>query len=520
MLNYIIRRLVLMVPTLIGITFLVFCLLAFAPGGIGAAIQAQAGGDRQAASQVAVQQAYLEDRYGLNDPVVVQYLRWLGRISPLKFGRRDQWLPAPRQNENQPQRFELISPPKKPAEIPLAEWFPSTQTVEPVGPYQPPAGASQDDLAKEFRVRERAYFEARYDSLVAGATLESALIAYAREAKIPGGVDELRIKPNLRAIAAAPRQEGLASYQRVQELGKAATAKHAEAVSKHAQLDAMFNARPFDEAGFGLSGLVSIAAPDLGTAFSKSRPVAEIMWPALLTTMSLNIVAIPIIYLIAIPSGMLAAVRRGSVFDVGLGTVYIALFSFPVLLAGVLMIGFLASKEYLNAFPVAGLSSVASEQMAYLPRVLENGEWERGWLLDRIWHMCLPLACLVYGGFAILSKQTRAAMLENFSMDYVRTAKAKGVAPMDVILRHVFRNSLLPLITIFVTVFPAMLAGSIVVERIFSIPGMGMALLDAIANRDAEMILANTVIIAMVNLMALLLADILYALADPRVTYD
>jgi ABC-type dipeptide/oligopeptide/nickel transport system permease component len=111
-------------------------------------------------------------------------------------------------------------------------------------------------------------------------------------------------------------------------------------------------------------------------------------------------------------------------------------------------------------------------------------------------------------------------MLDNFNQDYVRTAKAKGVPGRDVLLRHVFRNSLLPLITMFVTIFPAMLAGSVVVEKIFSIPGMGSLILEAINLRDRELILANTFMIAVINLLALLLADILYAFADPRISYD
>jgi peptide/nickel transport system permease protein len=126
----------------------------------------------------------------------------------------------------------------------------------------------------------------------------------------------------------------------------------------------------------------------------------------------------------------------------------------------------------------------------------------------------------VYGSFAVLSKQTRASMLDNFSADYVRTAKAKGVPRKDVVLRHVFRNSLLPLITMFVGIFPAMLAGSVVIERIFSVPGMGSLVIEAIDLRDRELILADTFLIACVNMLALLLADLLYAAADPRVSYD
>ena len=120
----------------------------------------------------------------------------------------------------------------------------------------------------------------------------------------------------------------------------------------------------------------------------------------------------------------------------------------------------------------------------------------------------------------MLGKQTRAAMLDNLNQDYVRTAKAKGVPGRIVLMRHVFRNSLLPLITIFVSIFPGMLAGSVVVEQIFSIPGMGTLLIEAINLRDRELILANTFMIAAINLSALLFADILYAAVDPRVTYD
>src|SRR5690606_25647682 len=150
------------------------------------------------------------------------------------------------------------------------------------------------------------------------------------------------------------------------------------------------------------------------------------------------------------------------------------------------------------AFPTAGLHSSDSPDMMYLPG-FENGKFKPGYLLDTLWHLALPVACLVYAGFAILSKQTRAAMLDNFNADYVRTAKAKGVASHDIVFRHVFRNSLLPLITMFATIFPAMLAGSVVVERIFSIPGMGSLLITAINLRDRELLLAITLMVAATN---------------------
>jgi peptide/nickel transport system permease protein len=157
--------------------------------------------------------------------------------------------------------------------------------------------------------------------------------------------------------------------------------------------------------------------------------------------------------------------------------------------------------------------------MTYLPTLID-GVWQRGYLIDLLWHIALPIACMVYGGFAILSKQTRAAMLDNFSADYVRTAKAKGVDSSTIVFAHVFRNSLLPLITMFATIFPAMFGGSVIIERIFNIPGRGSLIIEAIVLKDRELIMANAIIIATVNVLALLLADLLYAAADPRVSYS
>jgi ABC-type dipeptide/oligopeptide/nickel transport system permease component len=236
-------------------------------------------------------------------------------------------------------------------------------------------------------------------------------------------------------------------------------------------------------------------------------------------TLLLNLIATPIIYFIAVPCGLLAAVRAGGLFDKLSGALFIALWSFPLPLAGVLAVGYLANKEYmLGVFPVSGVHAANADTMTFLPTNSASG-WQPGYILDTVWHVCLPVMCLVYGGFAVLSKQARAAMLDNFNMDYVRTAKAKGVSGPGVVFRHVFRNSLLPLITMFVTIFPAMLAGSVVVEKIFTINGMGSLTLDAIYLRDRELLLATTTMIAGVNLLALLLADILYAMADPRISY-
>lgn len=508
MTTYIIRRLLLMIPTLIGITFMVFMLVSLAPGGIGAAVQAQtSGGNFQANSGVAVQAAYLEDRYGLKDPRILQYLRWLGRISPIKFGQRDQLRP----------NGEVVRSPRPIPAPPLHQWF-GTLPAAPKVERTDLTGVSITDRALQFRVLERQYIEARFSSIESNTIFQGRAVQYARAIGRTDAIDD-KLLPRYDVLAKAEQKTDTPEWVALEAQGKASIAAYEEALKAHSRLKAYFESGPFEPAGIGLiPGVLSVAWPDFGTAFSNGRPVLEQILDALPVTILLNFIAIPIIYLVAVPSGILASVRKGSWFDYGLGSLYIMLYSFPVVLAGVLCVGFLANRDFLGWFPAANLSSQESVDFRFLPS-FANG-FERGWLLDRIWHICLPVLCLVYTGFAVLSKQTRAAMLENFNADYVRTAKAKGVAHNDVVFRHVFRNSLIPLITIFVSVFPSMLAGSIIVERIFTVPGMGSLLLNAAYNRDIELMLANTVMIGVVSLVALLLADILYALADPRVVFD
>lgn len=507
MIAYIIRRLLLMIPTLIGITFLVFMLIALSPGGIGAAMRAS-GGQMEATSR-ALREAYLDDRYGLDDPPVVQYVRWLGRVSPIKFGGRDQIDPT----------GEFVRSPK-PVKVPPAwqKFADQLPTAE-----QPPAfafapDATPEEKSRTFRRQANIYANARQGLIQSRTAFELAL----EKAAELQGLSRLRNdKGRLRhdKIEAAGVFENAPNRDELAALGRTMLDAYANALTEREKLRVVFEAKPFPQAGVGLVPGLWVSRPDFGVAFSRSRPVLDLIREALPVTVLLNLIAVPIIYFIAIPCGLLAAVRSGGVFDRFSGAGFIALWSFPIPLAGVLAVGYLANNQYLGWFPVSGMHDANADTFTWLPTTVD-GIWHRGYVLDTLWHVVLPVMCLVYGGFAVLSKQTRAAMLDNFNMDYVRTAKAKGVASKDIVMRHVFRNSLLPLITLFVSIFPAMLAGSVVIEQIFTVPGMGRLTLEAINQRDRELLLANTLMVSAVNLLALLLADILYAMADPRISYE
>jgi peptide/nickel transport system permease protein len=269
----------------------------------------------------------------------------------------------------------------------------------------------------------------------------------------------------------------------------------------------------------GSLGAFGFKQPSFGESLQQHRPVSDLIAEALPITLLLNLVSIPLIYGTGIITGIIAARHRGSLYDTATGVTQLGTWSVPTIWAGVMLIGLLANRQYLKWFPTSGLHDADALTMPFLPHVTPDG-WQRGWLLDTGWHLVLPVICLSYGGSAFLMKLTRGSVLENLGADYVRTARAKGLDENVILYRHVFRNSLLSLITVAANILPALLGGSIIVETIFGIPGMGRLSVESVQFRDREVVLAVTFIGGLAGLLSQILRDILYAMADPRVTYD
>ena len=189
----------------------------------------------------------------------------------------------------------------------------------------------------------------------------------------------------------------------------------------------------------------------------------------------------------------------------------------PLCIAAVLVLISRSNSRMFRTIVFAGLSIGVAVLFAMQ---MLSGTFISGFLADRIWHLILPIIVLSYASFASLSKIMRTSILENLNADYARTARAKGVAEDDVLWQHVFRNSLLPLITILAGILPSLLAGSVIVEQIFSIDGMGRLVIEAVQARDRELVLSITLISGILTLIGYLISDILYTLVDPRVQYD
>ncbi len=252
-----------------------------------------------------------------------------------------------------------------------------------------------------------------------------------------------------------------------------------------------------------------LAHLDFGNSYKDQRPVREKILEALPVTLELNVLSILLIYLISIPIGVYSAVHRGNKIDNALTVLLFLLYSLPSFFAAMLLMLLFCGGEYFNWFPAFGLHS------------LEADSWSWGrYLLDHFWHLVLPVLCLTYGGLAGMSRYARAGMIETIRQDYVRTALAYGFPERTVIYKYAMRNSLIPIITLAGTLLPALIGGSIIIEQIFSIPGMGRLTFQAILARDYPVVMGTLTFSALLTLLGLVLTDVLYAMVDPRIKYE
>ncbi len=255
--------------------------------------------------------------------------------------------------------------------------------------------------------------------------------------------------------------------------------------------------------------LQDLASLQFGKSFQDNRPVVDKILERVPVTLSMNVLSVIIAYLIAIPLGIYSATHPNTLWDRVSTFVLFALYSLPTFWVGTMAITFLCNPEFLAIFPTGGLRSINfSEQWSLLRKIL-----------DYAWHLTLPMLVYTYGSFAFISRQMRSAMLETIRQDYIRTAYAKGLDSRTVIYKHALRNSLIPIITLLAGVFPMLVGGSVIIETIFSIPGMGELSFRALVARDYPVIMAVFTISAFLTLFGILVADILYSIVDPRIAF-
>ena len=429
MLQYTIQRILLAIPTLLGITLLSFLIMRLAPGDpVDLFLGGGAGGegistDRQADMEKTRQD--LRRQLGLDQPLYNQYLIWLSKLV-LRVEDLSEF-----------ERGALL------ADAVLGEL----------------ADAAREDIA--------------------------ALEGEARKARF---LDHFRrLRP-----------------ERVDDL-----------VGSPFWQSRLFSAE--GNYAYGGAGIEILQTDDwrlvtlnLGRSFKDQERVIDHILDRLPITMEINLISLFFAYLIGVPLGILLSVKQNTAVDRLATTGTFMLWSMPSFWVGMLLILFFCNKEFFYWFPASGIQSLNSSE-----------DWSFWRLLtDHAHHMVLPILASSYSSFAGVSRYMRTSMLENLRLDYVRTAQAKGLRYQVVVLRHVLRNSLIPIVTLLAGLLPGMIAGSVFIETIFTIPGLGFLAFQSVIVRDYPMSMALFTIAGALSLAGILVADILLKAVDPRIEFS
>jgi len=245
---------------------------------------------------------------------------------------------------------------------------------------------------------------------------------------------------------------------------------------------------------------------DLGVSFIDRRPVVDKIWEKMPISLTLSLGSLILAYIFALPLGILSGVTHGSTSDRITTVVLFALYSMPIMFVGLLLRDYFTTEWQL--LPARGFRSENYEQLTSV-----------GQIWDVVVHVTLPLIALTIGSLAYYSRFMKSGLLEVIRADFIRTARAKGLSEFVVVMRHAARNSLIPIVTLLGASLPVIIGGSVIVEVIFQIDGMGLLGYNAVLQRDYGVLLGLNIITAVLTMAGILLTDVFYAVLDPRISY-
>ena len=258
-------------------------------------------------------------------------------------------------------------------------------------------------------------------------------------------------------------------------------------------------------------GTKGVLRGDFGISYIDNQPVSDKIWQKFKVSFIFIFLSILLAYIISIPIGIYSAYKKDSSFDRGSSVILFILYSIPSFFVGTLLLYTFANPDVLVWFPESGWQDPATYRE----------DWGIFKSIAHHWpYMILPLFTYTYSSFAFLSRIMRVGMIDVMGQDFIRTARAKGLNEKKVVLKHALRNSLIPIITVFANIFPIAIGGSVIVEVIFTLPGMGLETINAVLNYDYPMIVAIFTISGFLTVVGYLIADILYAIVDPRISYS
>jgi microcin C transport system permease protein len=255
--------------------------------------------------------------------------------------------------------------------------------------------------------------------------------------------------------------------------------------------------------------LKNVVTFNFGESFTYEEPVIDVIVSKFPVSLQFGIISLILTYLICVPLGVIKATKDGGVFDISSSFILFILYSVPALMLGVLLIVFFAGGSYYNWFPLGGMRSDDYESFTSM-----------GKLLDRAHHFILPMICYMVNSFTVLTFMMKNSILDEIKLDYVRTARAKGLKERSVMYKHVLRNALIPIVTGIGSFLGVFLAGSLIIETLFNLDGIGLLGYKSTLARDYNVIMALIFISSLVSLLGRLISDFLYVIVDPRIDFS
>ncbi len=470
MLQYILKRILVFVPTLLVISLLTFTLSVHSPGDPVEIIMNASSESGQDADKIAKKDEYQKMRHKLNLDLPVFYFS----VSALSESDTLYKIPEKLQRENLARLVDHYGNWDK-----VSVYYQSLQHFENYAAHLKVSDSLQDHWIALQQITSELYFKSD------AAIIENRLSEVEKQLLLIG-----------------------ASTGAGSEISKVKQSFHTMVTQPTAWKNYFPTVHWYGfETQYHL-WLSKMLVGDFGLSYYKQQPVITMILERIGPTFMFSILSIIIAFAVSIPVGMNSAIHKGTKKDTFITILLFVLYSLPSFWIATLFINYFTNSEYLDWFPVKGLQNYA-DGADFVERTLNYAH-----------HMVLPLFCYVYSSFAFISRQMRGSMLQTLSQDYIRTAWAKGLAPKQVYWKHAIRNSLLPIITLVASIFPSLIAGSIVIESLFTLPGLGMLAYEAEVIKDFPVIFTIMLLSAVFTLIGYLVSDILYALVDPRISYS
>ena len=483
MLNYVIKRLLLMVPTFAAISLVIFVVLNFAPGTPGAQMSTGEAGGQDASTAGEQRESYriFKEQFNLDKPVLFNTRYDLG----------------------QPEiETELKAILNESGDVPPARRIEAQEDIENWGRYAVPGliGVLSDTSATP-KMRALASQRLTFNAQKQNKNIYKKDLTDDERAEIKS-IAKANSKVRNWSFKADATPEEMTSVTTTWHRWQESTAE-----DWHYSFGERVEIFLFDTRFSKYWG--NLARLNFGVSHVDKRPVLKKVLSKLKYSITLSFSSVLLIYAISLPLGIWSSIRQNTMADRVVTTVLFMMYSLPSFFVAVFLLNLLTRGTPLQVFPPSGFESLDTSQMTLLEYLKDVG-----------WHITLPIFCGSYAALAALSRYARSGLLDVIRSDYVRTARAKGLPESVVILKHAARNGMIPILTLLASLLPTLIGGSVIIEVVFGIPGMGSFLFESINLRDYNAVMAVLLISSALTLVGMLISDLSYALVDPRITFE